>query len=167
MKILQLCCFTNLWGPSHEVTSIDIRNNLNVLDLPDDFGKNYDLIVSAPPCAQFTKANSLSWVSSPDHFIEIAKKCLVISQLSGQNWFMENPPGRIEKFIPALSQYRIFTWHGSVTNKEYVVYSNLLMMFTQVRRYGKPGSVSNFSKKKREMWQQDFVEAIAQNLLIR
>ncbi len=165
MKILQLCCFTNLWPAVHQVESVDLRTGRNILDLPYNYGQSFDLVVSAPPCDQFTKANSLSWINSPDLFIEIAQKCFDISIFSGKPWLLENPPGRIETFIPALTRYRIATWHGAITNKEYVVYSNMLLMFAQVKRYGKPGSVNNHTKKRREMWQTDFVQALASNLL--
>lgn len=54
MKILQLCCVSNLWSDKHEVHSVDIKTGSDVLLLPNDFGKNFDLICSAPPCDQFT-----------------------------------------------------------------------------------------------------------------
>lgn len=160
MKILQLCCFSNLWGYDHTVTSIDLKFGSDVLQIPDDFGKGFDLVVSAPPCIQFTKANNLSWEIYPDYFVSVALKCFSISLVSGARWFLENPPGRIEKFIPGLSQYRLCTWFGHLTNKEYVIYSNFLMLFCLNQRYGKPGSVSNLSKTKRDLWQPDFIESI-------
>lgn len=166
IKILQLCCVSNLWPEWAEVTSIDIQTGHNVLDLPSDFGKNYDFICSAPPCDQFSKANSLGWAHHPTNFINIAKKCLEISQNSGKYWFLENPPGRIEKFIPELTEYRLMTWHGTRTNKEYVIYGNFLVMSNKVRRYGKPGTINNYSKLKRELWQPDFIADISRTVEI-
>jgi len=165
MKILQLCFFSNLWPEHFEVTSIDIKFGLNVLDLSSDFGKEFDIIVAAPPCVQFTKANSLRWEVSPDYFILVASKCLSICCNSGKPWVFENPPGRIEYFLPALIKFRICTWHGYVTNKEYVVYSNMLLLFNYAPRYGKPGSVNNYSKTKRELWQSDFFNSLFLNLV--
>lgn len=161
MKILQLCCFSNLWSSIHDVTSIDLKTGQNVLSLSDDFGKNFDLIVSAPPCTQFTKANNLRWNPYPATQVKIAEKCFLISLRSGSKWFIENPPGRLETFLPGLSYYRLYTWHGGKTNKEYVIYSNFLMLFSIFPRYGKPGSVNNYSKNKRDLWQPDFIDSIA------
>jgi len=160
MKILQLCFINNYWRADDYVESIDIKTGSNVLDLPNDYGKSFDLVIASPPCDQFTKANTLNWIEYPDYFISVAKKCFEICISSGNPWIYENPPGRIETFVPGLKQFRIATWHGSVTNKEYIVYSNQLIIFSPVKRYGKPGSVNNFSKRKREAWQKDFFEAI-------
>jgi hypothetical protein len=160
MRILQLCFVSNLWPPDYDVTSIDIKTGSNVLDLPPDYGKGFDLIVAAPPCDQFTKTNALRWSKYPDYFINVAKACFDICIASGKPWIYENPPGRIEKFIPDLSRSRIITWHGNVTNKEYVVYSNLLLLFQQAKRYGRPGTINNYTKARRELWQPDFFEAL-------
>ena len=156
MRVLQLCFVSNMWSSEHDVTNIDIKSGSNVLDLPDGYGKSFDIIMAAPPCDQFTKANSLNWLQSPDYFIKVAQKAFNICVASGKPWIFENPPGRIESFIPGLRNYRICTWHGTVTNKEYVVYSNIMLMFPQVKRYGKYGSILNYSKAKRELWQVDF-----------
>lgn len=159
MNILQLCCFTNLWSDRHTVESYDLRIGKNVFDLDDRSGKYFDLVVAAPPCDQFTKANSLNWVDSPGHFIDIAEKCFKICLSTGGLWFLENPPGRIEKFIPALTEYRMLTWSGGITNKEYVIYSNFIPFSPIVKRYGR-SSNSNMTKKQREAWQPDFINAM-------
>jgi hypothetical protein len=161
MKILQLCCHSQLWGTGHEVESHDLITGSDILDLPVDYGKSFDLIVSAPPCDQFSKANSLNWQIYPDYFVKVARQCLEISIRSGQNWFLENPPGRIETFLPELTKFRAGTWHGNLTNKEYIIYSSFLVLIPYVKRYGKPGSINNYSKRKRELWQQDFIDTIA------
>ena len=57
MKILQLCCFTNHWNKKHEVESWDLRNKKNLFDIPDGYPAQFDIVVAAPPCVQFTKAN--------------------------------------------------------------------------------------------------------------
>jgi hypothetical protein len=163
MRILQLCCFTDLWHSIHEICSIDLKTGNDVLDLYDDFGKEFDLIVSAPPCTQFTKANSLSWVPFPELYIRIAKKCFDISILSGKFWLLENPPGRIEKFLPGLTKFRMLTWSDFRTNKEYIVYSNFLILSTGPR-YGKPGSTNNLTKKQAEKWQPDFIADVERSL---
>jgi len=164
LKILQLCCHSNLWHPGHQVESHDLKTNSDVLDLPLNYGESFDLIVSAPPCDQFTKANSLNWTIYPDYFIKVAQRCFDISVNSGQNWFLENPPGRIEQFLPGLTHFRTGTWHGAVTNKEYIIYSSFLVLIPYVKRYGKPGTINNYSKARRELWQPDFIDTIAASL---
>ena len=164
MKILQLCCISNLWDSQHEVTSYDLKTGTDILTLDNNIGKEYDLIVSAPPCDQFTKANQHNWLIYPDYFIKVAYKCYRISIQSGKPWLLENPPGRIEKFITGLTNYRIMTWQGTQTNKEYVIYANFLIMSNKVKRYGKPGSINNYSKEKRELWQTDFIDDISRSI---
>lgn len=163
MNILQLCCFTDLWHSVNEICSIDKKTGNDILDLPDNFGQEFDLVVSAPPCTQFTKANCTHWVPIPQDYIEIAEKCFRISVQSGTFWLLENSPGRIETFLPGLTKYRMVTWSGSRTNKEYVLYSNFLIL-TSGPRYGKPGSTSNLSKIAREKWQPDLIADIERSL---
>lgn len=158
MKILQLCCFTNLWPPHHEVTSIDLRNNCNVLNLPSNSGKDFDLVVAAPPCTQFTKANSPNWTVYPEEDVLIAEKCLEICQSTSSFWFLENPPGRIEEFIPALKQFRVLNWRGAFSNKEYILYSNFLIMAPTERRYGK--NHRPWTKQAREAWLPDMIQTV-------
>jgi hypothetical protein len=164
MKVLQLCCISNLWPSYLSVESHDIKTGSNVLNLPLDYGKAFDLIVSAPPCDQFTKSNSHNWNIYPAYFISVALHCFNISINSGKHWLLENPPGRIESFLPGLKQFRLITWHGNVTNKEYIIYTNMLLMFQFTKRYGKPGSINNYSKNKRELWQPDFIQSIVSSI---
>jgi len=163
MKILQLCCFTNLWGPDHTVISIDLKNGKNLFRCPRDYGKHFDLVCAAPPCTQFTKANSACWLGYPHKDIKLAQLCLDICQSTSGFWFLENPPGRIERFIPALTQFRVLTWSGQVTNKEYILYSNFLIMNHPVQRYGKALISSN--KTVREAWQPDLIETVKSSII--
>jgi len=163
MQILQLCCFTNLWGPTHTVESIDLKQNRDLFKYPRDYGKYFDLVCAAPPCTQFTKANTTCWHGYPDKDIKLAKLCFDICRSSKGFWFLENPPGRIERFIPALTPFRVLTWSGQVTNKEYILYSNFLIMKHPVRRYGK-ASISN-NKTTREAWQPDLIETVKSNII--
>lgn len=161
MDILQLCCFTNLWPKGCCVESWDLKNNLNVFDISPDYAKKFDLVVASPPCDQFTRANSRNWVAFPDTYIELALKCFELCR-AAPLWVLENPPGRIEKFIPALKYFRIATWHGSITNKEYIIYSNSILLLRRAVRYGKENIPS--SKVAREAWQQDFIDDLCQLL---
>ena len=162
MKILQLCFVSDYWSKNHEVESWDIKTGKNVLDIPDYYGKNFDLIFASPPCDQFTKANSYNWCEYPRQFINIAQKCFDICIQSGNIWIFENPPGRIEKFIPALTKYRLVTWSGYLTNKEYILYGNILIMTVMNQRYGKKNICR--SKDGRELWQPDLVDSLCLSL---
>lgn len=163
MKILQLCCFTNLWNKKHDVTSIDLKLNKDIFQLTEEEIKNYDLICAAPPCDQFTKANSLRWQTIPHDYIKIAIKCLEICKKTNKYWFIENPPGRIEKFIPELSRFRITTWRDRHSNKEYVLYGNFLITYakTQYRYNKKP---IKRLKKHREEWTPQLITDIENSI---
>lgn len=158
MRILQLCCFTNLWSTDHEVESIDLKNGKNVLDLPDNYGKSFDLVCASPYCRQFTRASAWIWKDYPDNDIQLVKKCLTICLSTGKYWFLENPPGRIEFFIPELKKYRILVWSGSITGKQYVVYGNFILLTPGYRR--KVGIPYPRKKELREAWQSDFISNI-------
>jgi site-specific DNA-cytosine methylase len=164
MKILQLCFFTNLWSCEHYVESWDIKHGADVLKMPDNYGSKFDLVVAAPPCDQFTKANTQRWEDSPRYFIEVARKCFEICVRSSM-WVFENPPGRIERFIPELTLYRLLTWHSNVTNKEYILYGNVLILDTYKNRYGRK-CVSNKSKSGREEWEMGLIQSIEASLII-
>ena len=166
MKILQLCCFTNLWGPGHIVESFDLKYGRSVFNIPQDYGKYFDLVCAAPPCTQFSKANVSRWKGYPAKDIKLAQTCFNICQSSSGFWFLENPPGRIERFLPGLTKFCTLTWSGTVTNKEYILYSNFIILKNPVKRYGNPDSVSNYSKTRREMWQSDLIECISNSLNI-
>jgi hypothetical protein len=159
MRILQLCCFTDLWNSIHEVESIDLRLDRDIFDYPDKYANEFDLVCAAPPCDQFTLASAWMWEDYPEQSIKIAKKCLSMCLETGLYWFLENPPGRIEKFIPELTKYRILTWTGLRTNKQYNIYGNFLILKRPAPRYGKLGKSPRL-KKTREMWQPDLIENI-------
>lgn len=162
MKILQLCCFTNLWGLDHEIESIDLKTGSNLFNYPYNYGKNFDLVCAAPPCTQFTKANNHNWLNYPHYDVKLAQLCFAICLSSGGFWFLENPPGRIELFLPGLTKFRVLTWSGNVTNKEYVLYSNFLLCVPFVQRYGK--KIMKRKKMTREAWQPDFINSIIEGL---
>lgn len=155
-KVLQLCCFTNLWGYGYQVESHDIRNNKNIFDLPDDYGKDFDLIAAAPPCNQYTIANNRNWQTYPEYEIAVTRKCLTICQLSGKGWFIETTIGRIETFFPELKKYRAGTWQSRITTKKHTIYSNLLLLFPIQK--GNISIVRTRSVKKRDAWQPDLIE---------
>ena len=160
-NILQLCCFTNLWGTGYNVESHDLRNKKNIFDIVLDHPGKFDLVCAAPPCDQFTKANSHAWREFPENFIDIAIRCLLLCKQSGGKWFLENPPGRIEKFIPELKQYRSLTWNAPHTNKQYIIYSNFVILQCEPINGKKPvKKYDNMSKKQRESWDPELINNI-------
>lgn len=160
-KILQLCCFTNLWGPGYQVESFDLRHKKDIFDIELGYPKQFDLVCAAPPCDQFTKANAHRWEDCPEHFIKIAQRCLDLCKQTGSEWFLENPPGRIEKFIPELKKYRALTWFSPSSNKEYVIYANFIILQSEPR-YGKNPvkKFNNMTKRQREAWDPALIENI-------
>ena len=165
MKILQLCCFTNHWSDYHQVESHDIKNGKDIFDLPDDYGKNFDFIISAPPCRQFTVANSRNWEEYPKQYIEIARKCFTISILSGKPWVLENVIGRIAKLLPELKPYRVGTWKDTKTTKKHLIFSNCLIMLNIVDQTDSfPVNLMSSKREHREAWNPSFIRSIAQNI---
>ena len=164
MNILQLCIYSNLWLPGHQIISYDLHIGKDIFSLPQDSGKNFDLVCAAPPCDQYTKANAPNWQKSPGHFNKITAHCINICLSTAHFWFLEQPPGRIESFFPILKQYRIITWRSQITNKEHVIYGNFICFQAHYKRYPGQKPISNKSKLQREAWQPDFIKFIESNL---
>jgi site-specific DNA-cytosine methylase len=141
MRILQLCCFNNDWSASIEVVSIDIRTGTNVFSISPSYVQQFDFVIGAPPCTQFSKANCNRWVPFPREVLiaqQVFKLCM-----HSKTWLIENPPGRIEKFLPGLSLFRIMTFQDPFHNKESVLYSNRLFIQPFTSRYGKTPHTNN------------------------
>jgi len=164
MKILQLCAFSNLWDPVHQVESIDLKSGKNVFDLENSYGKNFDFIISSPPCTQYTVANNRNWLEYPASDVAITKKCLQISLESGKPWVMETTIGRIEKLLPELKKFRIGIWQSRITTKKHTVYSNHLFLFPFQK--GNKSVVDIRNVIWRETWQKDFIEDIQNNVVL-
>ena len=166
ISVLQLCCFTNLWDSRFKVDSWDLRLKKDIFVIPDDYPNQFQIVCSAPPCDQFTKANSHSWEIYPNKFIKIALRSFELCKLTGRYWFLENPPGRIEQFIPELSQYRTLTWRSPSSNKEYVIYSNFLLVQMSSIRYRRSPvkKFNNMSKKQRESWDTSLIRDVIHSI---
>ena len=163
MRVLQLCCFTNLWPKEIEVVSFDLKLGNNIFDINQVYANAFDLIVSAPVCTQFTKANVRNWLNNPVSDLKLLQQCFNLSVNSGKPWFLENPPGRLLSLFPQLKQFRRCTYQCANLNKEYVVYSNLLLLYSANKRYGKHHLPR--SKSEREQWSPDFVEFLYKQYL--
>jgi len=121
------------------------------------------LVLAAPPCDQFTKANSAHWEKEPRYFHQVANRCFQLCIWSGCYWVLENPPGRIENFIPELKKFRQLTYQDRDSNKEYVLYSNRLLISAKNPRYGKNKNIHAWDKSIREMWTPSLVDLIKNN----
>jgi site-specific DNA-cytosine methylase len=163
MKILQLCCYSNHWGNGFNVDSIDIKTGKNVFDLDAKAGQNYDFILAAPPCTNFTKANRYR-DENPENEISIAKHCIEICITSGKKFIIENPAGNIEKHIPLLKKYRIGVLRHDESNKEWVLYGNVLIMSPMIKRYGRK-SITNLWKQKRLEYPKYFIDTLKNSLI--
>lgn len=161
MKILQLCIHSNLWHPSHQVTSIDLRIQSDIMKLPPQLTDHFDIICAAPPCDQFTRAGSLHWIHYPEHFILLASHCLNICLSNDCKWFLEQPPGRIEKFIPLLKSYRQATVRIPGSNKEYIIYGNFFIPQPHYKRYTGTRSENNKTKYQRELWHPYLIKHVS------
>lgn len=157
-KILQLCCFSNHWPEDCIVESWDIINGKNVMELVP--GKmNYDLILAAPPCTQFTKASSWMWEIYPKKDIDLVNHIIEICEKSKCLWVIENPPGRIEQLVPGLKKYRVCTLNNIDSNKEWILYSNLLIMSNYLMRYGR-ACESNKTKRQKLEYNKYFIDVL-------
>lgn len=152
-----------MWGSSFDVESHDLKKGKDIFNLPDDYGKAFDLVIAAPPCRQFTIANNRNWHDFPVIDVLVVKKCLKICLNSGRPWILETTIGRIEKLIPDLVKYRIGIWQSRVTTKKHTVYSNMLLLFPIQK--GIASIVDTRSVKWRESWQQDFIDDIKNSLI--
>ena len=162
MKILQLCCTSNLWPSTCQVTSIDIATGSNVFNLSNAFCKQFDVIVASPPCIQFTKANNNHRLFYPYESILLFNRVLDLCVKSGKKFYIENPPGRLEFFFPTLKNMRLCTFRCVESNKEYVIYGNSLLLHNQVSRYSR--NCITRSQAKRNIWHQSLVDFFYNNL---
>jgi site-specific DNA-cytosine methylase len=149
--------FTNHWGSEFEVESHDIINGKDVFDLPDDYGKNYDFVLCAPPCTQFTKVNNHNWLLYPFEDIEIVRKCLRICLFSHKPFILENPPGRLTRLVPELEYIKLFNLNDITTNKEWILYGNVKIPFSPGVRYGRK-TINNLTRKNRLAYPPFFIE---------
>ena len=76
---------------------------------------------------------------------------------------MESVPGRIETFIPELKYYRITSWRSPNTNKEHILYGNILILTNYVKRYH---SIIKRPRNKniRQNWEKDLIIDIENNI---
>lgn len=111
----------------YDVYSLDIKNDVDVLDLSrDDFPGEVYGILAAPPCTDFSSSGAQYWKQKDEDGRTAASLALVdktleiISWFSPQFWAIENPVGRLSKLRPQLGQPWYFQphWYGDPYTKK-------------------------------------------------
>ncbi len=107
--ILDLCSGTGAWGKPYADNGYDVRN----ITLPEYDVRTYDPpknvygILAAPPCTEFAVSGA-RWWKDKDHkdqqllkdALKIVYACLnIIKWTNPVFWALENPVGRLRKFI--------------------------------------------------------------------
>jgi len=115
MTVLSLCDLTGGWpkpyrDAGYDVISVDIQRGedvrlMRVDDLPPIRG-----VLAAVPCTEFAVSGARWWSGKPPELlldaVAVMDACLrIISVLNPLWWALENPTGRINRFIgpPAFS----------------------------------------------------------------
>ena len=105
--ILDLCGGTGSWSAPYKKAGYDVRlitlPKYNVLDYVPP--KNVYGVLAAPPCTHFSIACNRLWKQKDlngdtQKALEIVYACLNIIHLTSPKfWALENPRGRLHKFI--------------------------------------------------------------------
>lgn len=105
--ILDLCGGTGSWSKPYKEAGYDVR--LITLPYYDVRSykppKNVYVVLAAPPCTHFSIACSQYWqekdiTGQTSEALEIVYSCLrIIEECSPKFWALENPKGRLKKFI--------------------------------------------------------------------
>jgi hypothetical protein len=137
--ILSLFDYSGNW-PSfykeagYDVYQIDIKHDLNILDITkDDLPDSVYGILAAPPCTDFAGSGAQYWkVKDTDGRTE-ASLSLVDKTLEIISWYpelkfwaLENPVGRLSKLRPALGKPWYFQphWFGDAYTKKTGLWGN-------------------------------------------
>lgn len=127
--ILDLCGGTGCWSEPYKQAGYDVR----VITLPyydvltyvppnDVYG-----VLAAPPCTCFSIASSQYWNKydengSTEEALQVVKACLsIIDKCKPKFWALENPKGRLRKFIgnPVYSYYQ-YEFGGKFTKQTFL-----------------------------------------------
>ena len=122
--IISLFDFSGSWSKpyreaGYEVIQIDIKLKTDILEWDYkqiDKSRVYG-ILAACPCTDFTRLSAQHWkekdlTGQTAKSISLVKKTLeIIKYLNPDFWVIENPPGRIEKCVPELKNYKLFSFN--------------------------------------------------------
>jgi len=104
--ILDLCGGTGAWSRPYKEAGYDVR----LVTLPEIDIRNYippsnvHGILAAPPCTEFAVSGARWWATKPPELlaeaVDIAVACMDVIELASPAWWaLENPVGRLRKFI--------------------------------------------------------------------
>jgi len=105
--ILDLCSGTGAWSQPYVDAGYDVRRfTLPIYDVRRihwRFGPVRG-VLAAPPCTEFAVSGARWWASKPPHLLEeavaVVQACLrIIDEAKPAWWALENPVGRLSKFI--------------------------------------------------------------------
>lgn len=132
--ILSLCDYSGTWSEpysaaGYDVVRVDLQRGQDVrlLELP----RNVHGILAAPPCRVFCRPSARLWKQWGDvellEGLSIVDACARIVLFCNPEWWaMENPPGRLDKFIGPPS----FAFHPCDFGDPYTKHTYLLGKFT-------------------------------------
>lgn len=104
--ILDLCGGSGSWSEPYRRSGYDVR----LVTLPDSDVREYRVpqgvwgVLAAPPCTEFALSGARWWRDKPgrllDDALDVVVACLrIIDQAEPMWWALENPVGRLRKFI--------------------------------------------------------------------
>ena len=121
--ILSLFDYSGNWSKPYkaagfEIVQIDIKLGIDILNW------NYKVIskdsvfgiLAAVPCTHFSKVSAHNWSyydqsGKTEKSLKLLLKTLeIIEYFNPEFWVIENPPGRIEKLVPELKQFRLLSF---------------------------------------------------------
>lgn len=113
--ILDLCGGTGSWSEPYRKAGYDVR----IITLPYYDVRNYKPpknvygVLAAPPCTHFSLAGSQYWAEKDKNgqtaeALEIVNACLrIVDECKPKFWALENPRGRLHKFI-GMPTYKFY-----------------------------------------------------------
>lgn len=104
--VLSLCDYSGSWSEPYEragydVRRVDLQLGGDVRAMPH-VGTPVRGILAAPPCERFTRLSAPSWSRDPEPLeaLAVVDACLRAVALYDPAWWaLENPPGRLSKWL--------------------------------------------------------------------
>lgn len=146
MKILDLCAGTGAWSEPYVEKGYDVvRITLPYFDVrtwEDYLGENYKGIMIAPPCRCFTRTNNGMPLSETEKIdaMSVVDACLRIVLMTQPEWWvLENPPGRLKRYLGSPRYTFQPWWFGGNTQKTTCLWGNFNCPNRIV--YNRPGKI--------------------------